>query len=300
MVITTYLRPNSLGRCLDSILTGTYRDLEVVVVDDAADPATREVVEARSRPNLTYLSHPSRTLSAQALNDGIRACRGELIVVTDDDNVLDPAAIAGFVRAFERNPRTAFVGPLIYYLSPRDVIHTAGGFLTRFTRRMVNPGQNEVDRGQFTHPFDAEIVDGCFAVRRSALEVTGLIDAKRLPFYHETTSLQFRARRAGLPIEVDPTVRVWHDLPLAARQERAVVSPLRMYYMMRSRLFLERDYDEPSKTTTFALAIPFYLLSYLLQVLAANTTAAVKRNVLRALLSGLADGLLGRDGIKIL
>jgi hypothetical protein len=299
-VIPAYLRPGPLGRCLDSLLAQTYRNLEIIVVDDAADDATRDVVDARARPGLKYLRHEIRSLTAQSMNDGIRASRGDILVVMGDDNILHSDAIAGFVRAFGRDPRIAFVGALVHYLDPPDRIHTAGARVTRFTRRLITLGENEIDRGQFRAPYDVEIVDGCIGMRRSVFATTGMVDARRLPFYHETTSIQFRARQAGLRIVLDPSIRVWHDLPPTARQTRALVSPLRAYYMMRSRILLERYYDEPSKTATFAIALPFYALSFLGQAVTVSASETARWAVLRALMAGLRDGLLDREGIRIL
>lgn len=298
VVIPTYRRPEALARCLDSILGNSYQNVEIVVVDDAADDATQAIVRDRSRPNLILLVHEIRTLTAQALNDGITASHGEILVLTGDDNVLDSNAIAGFVESLSVNPQVAFVGALMCYLSSPDLIQTAGAIVTPFTRRMVSIGENVLDRGQYFRPFDVDLVDGCIGVRRATLSVTGMVDSHRLPFYHDTASIQFRARASGLRIVLDPRIRVWHDIPVSQSKTRALLSPLRAYYMIRSRILLERYYDQPLKAASFAVSIPLYLLSFTFRALVTDASAAERWSVFRALMGGLKDGLMMREGIR--
>lgn len=299
VVIATFHRPGPLARCIDSIRKGTYRNFEIVVVDDGADSETEAVVRGQHQENIRYVRHARRTMTAQAMNDGILASKGEIIVLTGDDNVLDSGALAGFVRAFLQDPKMGWVGAVVYYLEEPDVIHTAGTFVTPVTRQLVTVDENTRDRGQRSSPYDVEIVDGCMAVRMSVLKITGLLDSERLPFYHETSSLQLVAGRAGFRIVIDPSIRAWHDLPITPGHERALLSPLRAYYMMRSRIFFERYYDTPLHKAIFGLFIPAYFARNLLQILFMDAPATTKRTVTFALVRGTVDGLRNHAGIII-
>ncbi|MGA7924047.1 MAG: glycosyltransferase family 2 protein [Thermoplasmata archaeon] len=299
VVIATFHRPGPLAHCIDSIRKGTYQNFEVVVVDDASDPETEALVTDQHQENIRYVRHARRTMTAQALNDGIRVSNGEIIVLTGDDNILDAGALAGFVHTFLQDPKVGWVGAVVYYLEQPDLIHSAGTFVTPVTRQLVTIAENTRDRGQLSSPYDVEIVDGCMAVRSSVLKITGLLDSERLPFYHETSSLQLVAGRAGYRIVIDPSIRAWHDLPITAGHERALRSPLRAYYMMRSRIFFERYYDTPLHKAVFGLFIPAYFLRNLLQVLFLNAPSKAKSDVALALVRGTADGLRGHSGITI-
>lgn len=82
-----------IAGCLDSILAGTYprEALEVLVVDGQSDDGTRPILEdyVSRHPAVRMLDNPKRIQPA-ALNIGIRAARGE-ILVRMDAHVLYPA-----------------------------------------------------------------------------------------------------------------------------------------------------------------------------------------------------------------
>jgi len=82
-----------IARCLDSILAGDYpRDrLEVLVVDGRSDDRTREILDAyvSRQPGIRVVDNPGR-IQPSALNAGIRAARGE-ILIRMDAHVLYPS-----------------------------------------------------------------------------------------------------------------------------------------------------------------------------------------------------------------
>jgi len=270
------------------------------VVDDAADEETRKTVESFETPRVRYVPHAQRTLTAGANNDGIRVSKGDVIILASDDLVFARDAIERFVRVLSSDPSIGWVGAVIYYRQPADLIQSAGTYFSPFARRLITIGQNTLDRGQLRGPYEVPIVDSCTAVPRRVLERTGLINAARFPFYHDLASIQFVARRLGYRVIIDPAIKASHDRPLEDRHSRALVSPLRSYYVLRSRIFLERGYDDSFHRTTFALSIPLYLAHFLLQTFAmSGVKFATKLSVATALLRGLMDGFLGREGVVI-
>jgi len=91
-----------LARCLDSIVASAYpRDrVEILVVDGASDDATRDVAEryARRDPRIRVLANPQRIVPA-ALNRGIRAAAGDVIVRMDAHAVYPPDYLPRLVDA---------------------------------------------------------------------------------------------------------------------------------------------------------------------------------------------------------
>ena len=92
VVIPTYNRAESLLNTLESLSkVQLLEETEVIVVDNNSSDQTKDVVEkamAWFPERLHYVFEPEQGRSA-ALNAGIRACRGEIILITDDDVQLD-------------------------------------------------------------------------------------------------------------------------------------------------------------------------------------------------------------------
>src|SRR5712671_4891186 len=83
-----------VGDTLDSALGQTYRNLEVIVVDDGSRDGTRAVVEsfAIRDSRVHVIAQPNRGV-ADARNRAIAAARGEFIAPLDADDLWDPTKI---------------------------------------------------------------------------------------------------------------------------------------------------------------------------------------------------------------
>jgi glycosyltransferase involved in cell wall biosynthesis len=88
-----------LEAALDSALSQTYRNLEVIVVDDGSVDRTRELVKARAAkdPRVRLIAQQNRGVAA-ARNRAIGAARGEFIAPLDADDIWHPAKIERQVR----------------------------------------------------------------------------------------------------------------------------------------------------------------------------------------------------------
>ncbi|GGF01968.1 hypothetical protein GCM10011611_04330 [Aliidongia dinghuensis] len=97
LIICTRSRPQALARCLISVAKARGLD-EILVVDNApGDPATRRIVD--TFPHVAYLAEPRPGLSV-ARNVGLAATRGDIVLFTDDDVVIEPDWPQAMVRAF--------------------------------------------------------------------------------------------------------------------------------------------------------------------------------------------------------
>jgi len=90
VIVPVYDGERYIGECLDSILAQTYRDIEVVVVDDGSTDATAEIVHryATADPRVRYLFKENGGLSSSR-NFGLRNARGELVSFVDSDDMID-------------------------------------------------------------------------------------------------------------------------------------------------------------------------------------------------------------------
>jgi len=92
----------SMKSCLDQ----TYRNLELIVVDDCSNDNTFEVVKSFSDHRIRYIRHEHNMRLPSALNTGFRASTGEFLTWTSDDNEYLPDAIQQMV-AFLRDHQGA-------------------------------------------------------------------------------------------------------------------------------------------------------------------------------------------------
>ncbi|MFL6647921.1 MAG: glycosyltransferase family 2 protein [Sulfurifustaceae bacterium] len=93
VVIPTRNRARLLERALQSVLAQTYRKLDVLVVDDASEDDTPEVVRQVGDARVRYLRHAVRKGGGAARNTGIDAAQGVYVAFLDDDDQWKPRKI---------------------------------------------------------------------------------------------------------------------------------------------------------------------------------------------------------------
>jgi len=100
VVIPTYGRAEALGKAIESVLGQTYKDLEVIIVDDN-DPsskdrsATRSIVEGYMAVDgrVRYVELERNVGGSLARNAGVEASVGELVTFLDDDDYYYPSKL---------------------------------------------------------------------------------------------------------------------------------------------------------------------------------------------------------------
>jgi len=88
VVIPTYNRAYCLRDAIDSVLTQSFRDFEIIVVDDGSTDGTNEVVKQYG-DRIRLIQQVNAGVSA-ARNTGIRAAKGEWIAFLDSDDTWEP------------------------------------------------------------------------------------------------------------------------------------------------------------------------------------------------------------------
>lgn len=88
VIIPSYNRGYIVGKSIESVLAQSYRQIEVIVVDDGSTDNTREVV-AGFDDRVRYFYKENGGVST-ARNLGLRECRGEFIALLDSDDLWLP------------------------------------------------------------------------------------------------------------------------------------------------------------------------------------------------------------------
>src|SRR3989344_3645191 len=104
VIIPTHNRPELLKRAVNSVLSQTYTDLEIVVVDDGLEKRADETVNNFDDSRLKYIQHSEEKGGSVARNTGIKSASGEFIAFLDDDDEWVPYKLATQMAQFESTP----------------------------------------------------------------------------------------------------------------------------------------------------------------------------------------------------
>ncbi len=113
VIIPTYNRKTYVVRAIDSVLAQSYKNVEIIVVDDCSKDDTYEVLlqMQKKHPNLVAKRNDVNLGPAGTANAGIEAARGKYIAILDDDDIWsDRKKLEKQVDFLEKNNEYVLVG----------------------------------------------------------------------------------------------------------------------------------------------------------------------------------------------
>lgn len=108
VIIPTFNNAQFIEEAVQSVLGQSYRNLEIIVVDDGSTDNTRDVLR-KYKNDITYLSQNNRGPSS-ARNYGARTARADHIAFLDADDVWFPEKLEAQMELMFRNPTVGWVG----------------------------------------------------------------------------------------------------------------------------------------------------------------------------------------------
>ena len=102
--IPTYNRAGMIGKAIESALGQTYRNIEVIVVDNASDDNTAVVVASYSDKGLTYVKNERNLGLFGNFNRCIEVATGDYLHILHSDDYIDPSFTASCIAFFMAHP----------------------------------------------------------------------------------------------------------------------------------------------------------------------------------------------------
>lgn len=223
VIIPTYNRCESLARALDSLaaVQTSKEEFEVIVVDNASQDRTREVVEsARSLGlNLRYVFEPHLAFT-RARHTGADAASGDVLLYIDDDVTVTPGWLTAVMNTFAEDERIGVVGgPIlpIFEVEPPDWVQNTPGLFNALSlwdkgerRREVKsvPGPNLAVRKKVLFSV------GGFPADTIGVEADGRPGVVEKIYVGDGDyGLCRKIRKAGYRVVYEPRATVEHHIP---------------------------------------------------------------------------------------
>ncbi|MDD5217908.1 MAG: glycosyltransferase [Candidatus Omnitrophica bacterium] len=111
IIIPTYNRPQFLKRAIQSVLSQTYKDYEIIVVQNGPVEHSKALVDEliRNGAPIRYINEP-RACPVNARNVGVLAAQGEYVAFLDDDDEWLPNKLEVQVAFLEKQENIGLVG----------------------------------------------------------------------------------------------------------------------------------------------------------------------------------------------
>ncbi len=219
VVICTRNRPESLRRCLTTVLAGIDEDADVLVIDNSpANPATREVLVPFARAGLPVRSVPLRRAGLSgARNLSLSEAQGDIVAFIDDDVLVERGWLTPIRRAFADHPSNAMVLGLVPPAELETDAQVAFERRLPWSTRFKPVGYSMRDRPRASpFPYNAgQLGAGANMAlrRRVALDLGGFDPALGAGTWTrggEDLEMFVRILRSGAGIYYEPSSIVWH------------------------------------------------------------------------------------------
>jgi cellulose synthase/poly-beta-1,6-N-acetylglucosamine synthase-like glycosyltransferase/peptidoglycan/xylan/chitin deacetylase (PgdA/CDA1 family) len=235
VVIPAYNEENVIVTTVAGILNCTYKDLNVIVIDDGSQDKTVEILSASygKDPRVEIISIPNGG-KANALNVALTKAKGEIIVALDADTQFNRDTIARLVRWF--------VDPEIGAVAGNAKVGNRINMITRWQALEYVVAQN-LERRALAALGTLTVIPGAVgAWRRSILLELGGFPADTLA---EDQDLTIAVQRAGYGVMFDSSAIAWTEAPatvsgLAKQRFRWAYGTLQCLWKYRSMTFNPR------------------------------------------------------------
>jgi cellulose synthase/poly-beta-1,6-N-acetylglucosamine synthase-like glycosyltransferase/spore germination protein YaaH/peptidoglycan/xylan/chitin deacetylase (PgdA/CDA1 family) len=259
------------------ILASHWPRLQVIVLDDGSKDDTAAVVSAAypDDPRVTLMSFENGG-KALALNRGLVAATGDIVVALDADTLFPPDTIAKLVRWF--------ADPTVGAVAGNALVGNRGNLITRWQALEYVTAQN-LERRALAALGAVTVVPGAVgAWRKQALEALGGYPSDTLA---EDQDLTLAVQRAGWRVEFDPEARAYTEAPdtvagLLKQRFRWSFGTLQCVWKHRKALF---DIKHPA--LGFVALPQIWLFQILLTVVAPLVDLAVVWSLLAAVYNHL-------------
>lgn len=155
IVLPTYNGAKYIRQAVESCLSQTYRDIELVIVDDGSTDETPDLIRTFQDERLRYVRLERNGGHIAALNAGFVQAKGEFLTWTSDDNYYHPQAIAVMAGELAKNQDVDFV------YTPYSIVDEAGNVVR--LGRIKPPRELDEDN----------CIGGCFLYRRKVYNGVG-------------------------------------------------------------------------------------------------------------------------------
>jgi N-acetylglucosaminyl-diphospho-decaprenol L-rhamnosyltransferase len=248
IVIVSYNARTDLENCLVT-LTSTPPSLphDITVIDNASSDGSADAVRARW-PLIRVIQREVNEGFARANNVGIRATRGDLVLLLNSDTLVPPGAIDILVRELRAHPQAAVAGPRLVDGNGRPELSFGpmiGPFAElrqklsmRLYERGFGPATRRVERATRREQFVDWVSGACLLVYRADAEAVGLLD-ERYFLYTEDVDFCAAIRRRGRRVLFTPAAEITH---LRGRSRAAAPAHANAAYRRSHVAFYEKHH----------------------------------------------------------
>ena len=199
-IIPVYNRPDEVDELLDSLTRQTFRNFEVVVVEDGSVVPCKDIVDKYADRLSIHYYNKANSGPGQTRNYGVDRANGEYMLILDSDCILPEKYLEAVEAELQRQKADAFGGPDRAHESFTDVQKAINYAMTSFfTTGGIRGGKKKLDKF-YPRSFN-------MGVRKDVYQALGGFSKMR---FGEDIDFSIRIFKGGYQCRLFPEAWVWH------------------------------------------------------------------------------------------
>ncbi|MBE6259504.1 MAG: glycosyltransferase [Prevotella sp.] len=206
VIVPVYNRPDEVDELLESLCSQTFKDFEVVIVEDGSKITCKDVCDKYANILDLQYYYKENSGPGQSRNYGVERAKGDYVLIVDSDAVAPTGYLQAIDDELRRQPSDAWGGPDAAHDSFTDVQKAISYAMTSFfTTGGIRGGKKQLDKF-YPRSFN-------LGIRREAYLALGGFSKTRfskMSLYGEDIDFSIRIYKAGYSCRLFPEAWVWH------------------------------------------------------------------------------------------
>jgi len=206
VIVPVYNRPDEVDELLESLTHQTFKDFEVVIVEDGSQVGCKDVCDKYNDCLDIHYYYKDNSGPGQSRNYGVERARGEYVIIVDSDAVAPTDYLQAIDDELRRQPSDAWGGPDAAHESFTDVQKAISYAMTSFfTTGGIRGGKKQLDKF-YPRSFN-------LGTRRDVYQALGGFSKTRfskMSLYGEDIDFSIRIYKNGYSCRLFPEAWVWH------------------------------------------------------------------------------------------
>jgi len=190
VVLCVYNEENNIKDCLESLKDQSYRDFELIIVDDGSTDNTMKIVREYKKEFKMKIIDTKHVGLRRARNLGVSRAIGEIIITIDADEILDSKCIKHLVESFKDKKAG-----------------TVGGYIKSYGDNWIAKGSNSLK--ELFYSRRDWVAGGCAAYKRKLLDKIKLSEEK----IGADVVISWKIKEMGYTVKIDKKAVVYHKDP---------------------------------------------------------------------------------------
>ncbi len=212
VIIPSWNGKDLLADCLKSLEEQTFKDFEIIVVDNGSTDGTAEMVHG-----VKIIENTKNIGFARAINQGVECSKAKYVVFLNNDTQVSKNWLKELVECADKHPEVVSVNPKLLNFYNRKIIDGVGIQINEVGQAR-SIGYSEKDAGQYekeNYIFGA--TGGASLFKRQEFIKLGMFDESYF-MYSEEVDFAFRAQLQGYQSIYCPKAKVFHKHKATAKK----------------------------------------------------------------------------------